>query len=134
MTTQPAGRFTVSKSFELDGVSHELRLLPEEHRCRRNHGHNYVVTVTMTAAELDELGLVTDFGDLNPFRWYLGEHFNHRYLNDVVEFHPTSELLAQHLGCWFIEHIEPEIRGRLVSVQVAETRLSSALWERGDPA
>ncbi len=51
-------------------------------------------------------------------------------MNEVVDFHPTSELHAAHLGCWFVEHVEPSIHGRLVSVRVAETRLSSALWER----
>jgi len=37
-----------------------------------------------------------------------------------VDFHPTSELHAAHLGCWFVEHVEPSIHGRLVSVRVAE--------------
>jgi 6-pyruvoyltetrahydropterin/6-carboxytetrahydropterin synthase len=128
----PPGRFTISKAFELSGVSHELRLLPEGHQCRRNHGHNYVVTLTLTADRLDRYGFVTDFGELAPFGDYLKARFGHRLLNDVVEFHPTSELFAYHLGCWFIENVEPRIHGRLVSVRVAETRLSSALWERPD--
>ena len=127
----PPGRFTISKSFEVDGVSHELSHLPEGHKCRRNHGHNYVVTLTLTAERLDRFGFVTDFGDLAPFRERL-EFLDHRLLNDVVEFHPTSELLAHHLGTWFITHIEPAIHGRLVSVTIAETRTSSATWERGD--
>ncbi len=128
----PPGRFTISKAFELDGVSHELRLLPEGHQCRRNHGHNYVVTLTLTADRLDEYGFVTDFGEFAPFGDYLKTTFDHRLLNDVVDFHPTSELFAYHLGCWFIENVEPQIHGRLVSVRVAETRLSSALRERPD--
>ncbi|MBC8091698.1 MAG: 6-carboxytetrahydropterin synthase [Pseudonocardia sp.] len=125
------GRFTITKSYDLDGVSHELALLPEGHKCRRNHGHNYVVTVTVTAERLDDYGFVTDFGDLRPFRQHL-ESFDHRRLNDVVDFHPTSELLAYHLGLWFIDQVEPLIHGRLVSVQVSETKTSSATWERGD--
>jgi len=128
----PVDRFTISRSFELNGVSHELDRLPEGHKCRRNHGHNYVVTVTLTAEQLDDYGFVTDFGELAPFEDYLKSSYDHRLLNDVVDFHPTSELFAYHLGCWFIENVEPNIHGRLVSVRVAETRLSSALWERGD--
>lgn len=127
----PSGRFTITKSYELDGVSHELSLLPERHKCRRNHGHNYEVTLTLTAERLDGFGFVTDFGELRPFRRYL-ESFDHRRLNDVVDFHPTSELLALHLGTWFITEVEPSIHGRLVSVRVAETRTSSATWERGE--
>ena len=128
----PEGRFTITKSYELDGVSHELSLLPEGHKCRRNHGHNYEVTLTIGAAQLDAFGFVTDFGDLRPFRQHLEVALDHRRLNDVVDFHPTSELLAWHLGQWFIANVEPVINGVLVSVRVAETRSSSALWERGD--
>jgi 6-pyruvoyltetrahydropterin/6-carboxytetrahydropterin synthase len=127
----PQGRFTISKDFEFC-ASHELRLLPEMHKCSRNHGHNYVVTLTLTADRLDEYGFVTDFGDLAPFGDYLKTTWDHRLINDRVDFHPTSELLAHYLGRWFIDNVEPSIHGRLASVRVAETRLSSALWERPD--
>ncbi len=90
------GRFTISKSFELNGVSHELRLLPVGHKCRRNHGHNYVVTVTVTAEQLDEYGFVTDFGELDGFASYLREQFDHRLLNDAPgAMHPGLESVCR---------------------------------------
>lgn len=55
----PPGRFTISKGFELDGVSHELRLLPDGHKCRRNHGHNYLVTLTVAVDGLDAKRKIT---------------------------------------------------------------------------
>ncbi|MGH3916114.1 MAG: 6-pyruvoyl trahydropterin synthase family protein [Pseudonocardiaceae bacterium] len=125
------GRFTISKAFDFS-ASHELRLLSEMHKCTRNHGHNYVVTLTLTADRLNEYGFVTDFGDLAPFGDYLKATFDHRLINDQVDFHPTSELLAFHFGRWFIDNLEPHIHGRLVSVRVSETLTSSALWERAD--
>jgi 6-pyruvoyltetrahydropterin/6-carboxytetrahydropterin synthase len=91
-----------------------------------------VVTLTLTADRLDEYGFATDFGGLAPFGDYLTTAFDHRLINDQVDFHPTSELLAYHLGRWFIDNLEPGLHGRLVSVRVAETRLSAALWERHD--
>lgn len=127
----PPGRFTISRGFEFS-ASHELRLLPKTHKCSGNHGHNYVVTLTLTADRLDGYGFVTDFGELNSFGDYLKSIFDHSLINNQVDFHPTSELLAFHLGRWFIDNVEPSIHGRLVSVRVAETRLSSALWERRD--
>ena len=125
----PPGRLTISKDFELS-ASHQLWRLPGTHKCSANHGHNYVVT--LTADRLDEYGFVTDFADLTPFGDYLKSTFDHRLINDQVDFHPTSELLAFHLGQWFINNVEAGVHGRLVSVRVAETRLSSALWERHD--
>lgn len=135
MTTEgkpgTTGRFTISKSFDFS-ASHELWMLPETHKCRRNHGHNYVVTLALTADRLDEYGFVTDFGDLAPFGVYLKSTFDHRRLNDQVDFHPTSELLAEHLGRWFIDNVEAHLHGRLVAVQVSETPSSSARWERSE--
>ncbi|WP_433206948.1 6-pyruvoyl trahydropterin synthase family protein [Nocardia sp. CA-107356] len=131
-TPDAAGRYTIAKAFAFN-ASHELRQLPAEHKCARNHGHNYTVTVTVTADRLDEYGFVTDFGDLAAFGDYLAQNFDHRLLNDVVSFPPTSELLAAHLGRWFIEHVEPTIHGRLVSIQVSETPTSFAVWERTLP-
>ncbi|MGB3444890.1 MAG: 6-carboxytetrahydropterin synthase [Actinophytocola sp.] len=129
--SEKVGRFIISKSFEFS-ASHELWMLPETHKCRRNHGHNYVVTLTLTAEQLNEHGFVTDFGDLAPFNDYLKNSLDHRRLNDEVDFHPTSELLAEHLGHWFINNLETHLHGRLVSVQVSETLTSSARWERGE--
>jgi 6-pyruvoyltetrahydropterin/6-carboxytetrahydropterin synthase len=126
-----AGRVTISKSFGFS-ASHELRLLSTGHKCARNHGHNYVVTVTLTADRLNLHGFVTDFGDLAPFEGYLTSTFDHRFVNDQVDFHPTCELLAEHLGCWFIGHVESSIHGRLVSMTVSETQTSSATWHRGE--
>ncbi|WP_067473072.1 6-pyruvoyl trahydropterin synthase family protein [Nocardia amamiensis] len=128
-TPDKTGRYTIAKAFTFS-ASHELHHLRPGHKCARNHGHNYTVTVRVSADRLDEFGFVTDFGDLAAFGGYLTEHFDHRLLNDVVPFPPTSELLAAHLGEWFIEHVEPTIHGRLVSVQVSETPTSFAVWER----
>lgn len=131
MTTNPgaSGCHRIAKTFGFS-ASHQLWQLPPEHKCSRDHGHNYTVTVVLTADSLDGNGFVTDFGELAPFGEFLANTFDHRVLNEVVSFHPTSELLAQHLGQWFIEHLEPNIHGRLVSMQVSETETSYAVWER----
>ncbi|QIS22178.1 6-pyruvoyl trahydropterin synthase family protein [Nocardia terpenica] len=122
------GRHTIEKTFDF-AASHELRNLPAGHKCARNHGHNYTVTVMWTADELDSAGMVTDFGDFAPLGRHLADTFDHRLLNDIVE-QPTSECLAEYLGQWVIEHLEPTVRGRLVSLRVCETSASGAVWER----
>lgn len=131
MRTTPdiTGRYTIAKTLAFC-ASHELRHLPPEHKCARNHGRNYTVTATLTADRLDEYGFVTDVGALGVFGRYLDDNFDHRLLNELVSFTPTSELLAAHLGRRFIEYVEPNIHGRPVSMQVSETPTSSATWER----
>ncbi len=112
--------FRIGKSFTFD-AAHHLPDLPEGHKCARLHGHTYTVTVIFERPELVEPGFVTDFGDLAPLQRYLDEHLDHRYLNEVLGIVPTSELLAQHVAEWLLEHLQPHVPGRLVSVRVSET-------------
>lgn len=117
--------FRIGKSFSFD-AAHQLPDLPADHKCSRLHGHTYTVTLALELDELVEPGFVTDFGELAPFKRYLDERFDHRFLNDVLGVAPTSELLARHLAEWFLAHLQPHVPGRLVSVRVAETPSSWA--------
>lgn len=112
------GQITMSESFGFS-ASHELRLLPNDHKCRRNHGHNYTVTVS---------ALVRDGSpaDLSAFGEYLAATFDHRLLNERVDFHPTSELLASHLTEWFRDNIESAMAVTLIAMEVSETSSTSA--------
>ncbi|MEU0715615.1 6-carboxytetrahydropterin synthase [Streptomyces lavendulocolor] len=126
----PPGTFTIGKTFDFE-AGHRLRSLPPEHKCARQHGHTYEVEVILTAPALQKPGFVTDFGDLAPFKRYLDTELDHQNLHEVVDFEPTSELLARHLAGWFIQNVQPEIAGRLIAVQVRETQRS---WARFDVA
>lgn len=112
------GQTTISQSFSFS-ASHELRLLPASHKCRRNHGHNY----TVTASALIRDGAP---GDLSPLGDYLAATFDHRLINEQVAFHPTSELLASHLAKWFRDNIEPTMPITLVAMVISETSSTSA--------
>ncbi|MFJ9460796.1 6-carboxytetrahydropterin synthase [Kitasatospora sp. NPDC101447] len=52
-------------------------------------------------------GFVTDFADLRPFKNFLDTELDHRNLHEVLPAEPTSELLAQFLAGWFIQHVQP---------------------------
>lgn len=88
--------FEITKDFHFS-YSHQLRGLPEQHQCARMHGHNAVVRLHLAAAELDATGFVVDYGELSQFGNWLDEQFDHRHLNDVVEFNPTAELLSEYI-------------------------------------
>jgi 6-pyruvoyl-tetrahydropterin synthase len=117
-TPMAAGRITLEQSFTFS-ASHELRLLPAGHKCRRNHGHNYTVTTS---------ALVSDGarGDLSSLGVYVADAFDHRLLNEQVSFHPTSELLASHFTEWFRENIEATMPVTLIAMVVSETSSTSA--------
>ena len=111
----------IGKRFSFD-ASHQLPGLPEGHKCARLHGHTYTVEVVLEAEKLVGPGFVSDFGDLEPFRRYLHEHFDHRHLNEVVGVEaPTSERLARGFADWILENLTDGLAGNLAAVRVSET-------------
>ena len=78
--------YYVSKKLEI-AASHRLTTEPPT-KCSRLHGHNYRVEIFCRSEELDANGMVTDFG-LIKARVY--DVLDHRDLNEVLPFNPTSE-------------------------------------------
>jgi len=100
-------------------------------KCERLHGHNYLVRAWATGAELDEGGMVLDFGDLkDALRKVVGE-LDHRNLNDFPVFRddPSAERIARHV---FDSIAEILPAAPLQAVEVFETPTSMARYERDD--
>jgi 6-pyruvoyltetrahydropterin/6-carboxytetrahydropterin synthase len=87
--------YTIRKTFTFS-AAHFLENLPEGHKCRRVHGHNFEVELELRAMCLTD-GMIVDYGELSWFQRYLDETFDHRMINDVLGFAPTMEVLAKHL-------------------------------------
>jgi 6-pyruvoyltetrahydropterin/6-carboxytetrahydropterin synthase len=122
---------TISKEFAFS-ASHILDSLPSWHMCARMHGHNYVIIIELSARveDLTPEGFVRDFRDLDAFKKWIDETFDHRHLNDVMgSVAPTSENLA----IW----IHDRWRDRypeLTAVRVSETPKTWAVFRPGaDP-
>lgn len=109
--------FAIEKRWTIS-AAHSLPYLPEGHKCRRVHGHNYEISLRLGAATLDEKAFVIDYAEMAPFAERL-QAFDHQNLNDFLA-QPTAENLAAHLydlACSLFE------RGRIVvvAVRVSET-------------
>ncbi len=68
--------------------------------CARMHGHNYRVQITVRGEQLDEAGMLLDFGDLKQLCDSAIDALAHRCLNEIAPFdeiNPTSENLARYL-------------------------------------
>jgi 6-pyruvoyltetrahydropterin/6-carboxytetrahydropterin synthase len=112
--------FTIAKRFSFS-ASHVLTAVPDDHKCRRLHGHNYEVEVMCGADQLDERGMVVDYFDLDPVKRFVDATIDHRHLNDVLDGEPTAERLAW----WLYESLKGElpvdVANRIVAVRVYET-------------
>src|SRR5262249_8683413 len=77
--------------------AHHLPLVPDGHKCKNMHGHNYRVDIVMRGA-LDSRGFVKDFAEIDADVLPLIKKIDHRVLNDVEGLeNPTAEIIA----AWF---------------------------------
>ena len=121
--------YTISKEFHFS-ASHILEHLPEEHPCTRLHGHNYVVVVEFTSSNLNEVGFVIDYRDLQPIKDYIDKNLDHRHLNDVFNFNPTAELMAEHLFHVFKDLFPMPMQFRFSAIIVKETPKTTARFDK----
>jgi 6-pyruvoyltetrahydropterin/6-carboxytetrahydropterin synthase len=91
--------------------AHHLPLLPDGHKCKNLHGHNYRIDVVLCGA-LDARGFVKDFAEIDAEIMPLIKQVDHRLLNEVEGLeNPTAEMIA----AWFFQRI-----GGCESVRVYE--------------
>src|SRR5947208_921165 len=62
--------------------AHHLPLLPEGHKCKNMHGHNYRVDIVIRGT-LDPRGFVRDFAEIDADVLPLIKKVDHRLLNEV---------------------------------------------------
>ncbi|RXK17878.1 6-carboxytetrahydropterin synthase [Macrococcus sp. DPC7161] len=88
--------YEIEKQFHFSS-SHVLNGLPESHPCGRLHGHNYIAVFVLGADELNEVGFVVDYRELDSIKNYIDNELDHRHLNDVLPMQPTAENIAKYL-------------------------------------
>ena len=82
--------------------AHRLPLLPDGHKCKNMHGHNYRIDIVVRGA-LDPRGFVKDFAEIDAEIMPLIKLVDHQLLNEVAGLeNPTAEIIA----AWFFERIE----------------------------
>jgi len=113
-------------------AAHHLRHY--QGKCERLHGHNWRVEAVAQGHELDEGGMLLDFGDLKKALNEVLAPFDHADLNTVPPF-DTIETSAENLARIILEALAAKLdseRVRIVEVTVWETPTSAATYIRND--
>ena len=114
------------KEFSFE-AAHRLPMVPEDHKCRRLHGHSFHVRIDVEGEIDPGLGWLIDYGDLKAAFDPLHEQLDHHYLNDIEGLeNPTSENLA----VWIWERLKPALP-ELASVEVKETCTTGCIYRGG---
>lgn len=121
-------RVTISKRFDFD-AAHFLPNVHDGHKCRRLHGHTYVVEVICSGIPDPTTQWLCDYADIAAAWEPVWKEIDHRCLNDIPGLgNPTTEVLAP----WILGKLIADSRVPVSAVRVYE---SSSTWcqaERAD--
>jgi len=114
--------YEVAKEFVFS-AAHQIRM--HGGKCERLHGHNWRIRVHARAGNLNGIGMVVDFADLQRVVADVCARFDHRIVNEVspfTEVNTTAENMARH----FYE----EANRRLFESEGGRVRISRVeVWE-----
>lgn len=114
-------RIELRKTFQFE-AAHLLPHLPKSHKCRRLHGHSFVVEVVVEGECDLKLGWLMDYADISAAFKPIHEKLDHYYLNEIDGLeNPTSENLA----VWIWKRLKPKLP-LLKEIVVAETCMRGA--------
>jgi len=104
------------KDFRFE-AAHYLPNVPEDHKCRRIHGHSFRGEIAVRGPIDSKIGWLLDFADLKRHIDEVVNRLDHYLLNDVEGLeNPTAEAVA----IWIWRRIAPSLP-QLVRVTIEET-------------
>lgn len=109
--------YKVKKRLEIS-AAHRLEL-DYESKCTNLHGHNWIVDVYLESETLNDNGMIMDFTHIKK---KVLDKFDHKIINDIVDFNPTAENLAKHI-C-------DELAPYCYRVDVQESTDNTAIYEK----
>ena len=111
-------------------AAHQLR--GYQGQCEKLHGHNWRVTVAVTAERLDEQGLAIDFHQLKKALREILDQLEHTFLNDIFPFtqiNPSSENLAK----WIYDNMTKKVNDDNIEVASVTAAVSHRMRTSNDP-
>ena len=124
-----AGQFEVMIERNFSSA-HQLR--GYKGKCENLHGHNYKIEIYARGRELDNIGLLVDFGELKEAADEIVQYLDHRNINELspfdVELNPSAENLARYI----LERVSASVadeRVQVYKVRCFETPTSVATYQ-----
>ena len=117
----------IFKAFQFE-AAHLLPNVPDDHKCRRLHGHSFHVTIYVKGSVGETTGWVMDFSEIKAAFQPLYLQLDHYYLNDIEGLeNPTSENLAR----WIWKKLLPQLPG-LSQIMIKETCDAGCIYTGDD--
>ena len=106
-------------------AAHRLSMVTE--KCENLHGHNWKIELYVKAQELNDAGVVMDFGIIKRHLRDLLGYLDHKYLNDVEPFKDINAS-SENISKFIFDEISERLKGTNAEV----SRVT--VWESDDAA
>lgn len=109
--------------------AHQLR--GYKGKCENLHGHNYKIEIYARGRELDNIGLLVDFGELKEAADEVVAYLDHRNINELPPFDEVLNPSAENLARYILERVASRVgddRVRVYKVRCFETPTSVATY------
>ena len=110
--------------------AHQLR--GYKGKCENLHGHNYRIEIYARGSELDNIGLLVDFGELKTAADEVVTYLDHRNINELPPFDEELNPSAENLARYILESIASRVgddRVQVYKVRCFETPTSVATYQ-----
>jgi 6-pyruvoyltetrahydropterin/6-carboxytetrahydropterin synthase len=81
-------------------AAHQLKMVAK--KCENLHGHNWKIEVCVAGENLNDAGILMDFGELKQNVSEIMTTLDHKYLNELDYFDdsnpPSSEIIAKYIA------------------------------------
>jgi len=124
-----AGQFEVMIERNFSSA-HQLR--GYKGKCENLHGHNYRIEIYARGSELDNIGLLVDFGELKEAADEVVAYLDHRNINELPPFDEELNPSAENLARYILERVASRVGDERVSVykvRCFETPTSVATYQ-----
>lgn len=112
------------KDFTFD-AAHYLPMMPEGHKCKREHGHTYQVRLVVKGEVNPQTGIFIDYAEINHAAKKVCELLDHYKLNDVPGLeNPTTENLCR----WVWDYLKPFLLQSLTRLEIKESASSGCIY------
>jgi 6-pyruvoyltetrahydropterin/6-carboxytetrahydropterin synthase len=124
-----AGQFEVMIERNFSSA-HQLR--GYKGKCENLHGHNYKIEIYARGHELDNIGLLVDFGELKSAADEVVQYLDHRNINELAPFDEELNPSAENLARYILERVSASVgddRVQVYKVRCFETPTSVATYQ-----
>ncbi len=109
-------------------AAHQLKMVAK--KCENMHGHNWKIEVCVAGENLNDFGVIMDFGEIKKYLSEIMKKLDHKLLNELDWFrnnNPSSENIALYIATELQASInDPAVK--VTSVTAWETEFACATY------